>query len=53
MHDDHLRLRGKTYDYKVAYKQIKRQFSLPKLDEKHWQLIVSGVWVRKLGVGGE
>lgn len=29
---DSLRLRGKTYDYKLLYKSIQRIFSLPKMD---------------------
>jgi structure-specific recognition protein 1 len=35
-----LRLRGKTYDYKVLYTSIKRLFLLPKFDENHIQFIV-------------
>ncbi|KAF6009995.1 hypothetical protein HII12_003541 [Brettanomyces bruxellensis] len=34
MYDSFLRLRGKTYDYKVQYKQIQRIFSLPKFDSQ-------------------
>ncbi|VEU23436.1 DEKNAAC104617 [Brettanomyces naardenensis] len=32
MYDSFLRLRGKTYDYKIQYKQVQRIFSLPKVD---------------------
>jgi structure-specific recognition protein 1 len=35
-----LRLRGKTYDYKVLYSSITRLFLLPKFDENHIQFIV-------------
>ncbi|KAG7697084.1 hypothetical protein KL930_002466 [Ogataea haglerorum] len=31
MYDTFMRLRGKTYDYKLQYSQIQRIFSLPKL----------------------
>lgn len=37
---DYLRLRGKTYDYKILYSSIARLFVLPK-DEKHELFIVS------------
>ncbi|KAF6014430.1 hypothetical protein HII13_000775 [Brettanomyces bruxellensis] len=40
MYDSFLRLRGKTYDYKVQYKQIQRIFSLPKVDGLHQLLIL-------------
>ncbi|KAF8511603.1 structure-specific recognition protein-domain-containing protein [Gautieria morchelliformis] len=36
-----LRLRGKTYDYKVLYTSIIRLFLLPKFDENHIQFIVA------------
>ncbi|KAF8583126.1 SSrecog-domain-containing protein [Ramaria rubella] len=36
-----LRLRGKTYDYKVLYNSIIRLFLLPKFDENHIQFIVA------------
>jgi structure-specific recognition protein 1 len=36
-----MRLRGKTYDYRVTYQQIKRLFLLPKPDDIHSQLIVN------------
>lgn len=39
MYPGSLRLRGKTYDYKIQYKQIERIFSLPKPDDTH-QLMV-------------
>ncbi|KAG8944167.1 FACT complex subunit [Tulasnella sp. 424] len=35
-----LRLRGKTYDYKVLYSSVTRIFLLPKPDEIHVQLVV-------------
>ena len=41
MHEEHLRLHGKTYDYKVLYKHIHRQFLLPRADQMYQQLIVS------------
>ncbi|GAA6060442.1 hypothetical protein JCM10212_000035 [Sporobolomyces blumeae] len=36
-----MRLRGKTYDYRVAYTQIRRLFLLPKPDDIHSQLVVN------------
>lgn len=35
-----LRLRGKTYDYKILYQSINRLFLLPKPDEVHVQFVV-------------
>ncbi|PWN29182.1 SSrecog-domain-containing protein [Jaminaea rosea] len=35
-----LRLRGKTYDYKVLYQSINRLFLLPKADEVHVQFVI-------------
>ncbi|KAG8904601.1 FACT complex subunit [Tulasnella sp. 403] len=35
-----LRLRGKTYDYKILYSSITRIFLLPKPDEIHVQLVI-------------
>ena len=35
-----LRLRGKTYDYKVLYQSINRLFLLPKSDEVHVQFVI-------------
>ena len=35
-----LRLRGKTYDYKIQYKQIERIFALPKPDDLHHLLVL-------------
>lgn len=35
-----LRLRGKTYDYKVLYQSINRLFLLPKPDDVHVQFVV-------------
>lgn len=40
MYPTSLRLRGKTYDYKIQYKQIERIFSLPKPDEAHHLLVL-------------
>ncbi|KAK6461810.1 DNA polymerase delta binding protein [Scheffersomyces coipomensis] len=40
MYPSSLRLRGKTYDYKIQYKQIERIFSLPKPDEAHHLVIL-------------
>lgn len=40
MFPDFLRLRGKTYDYKVLYQSISRLFLLPK-DDQHVLFIVS------------
>ncbi|CAN6617735.1 FACT complex subunit Pob3p [Trichomonascus vanleenenianus] len=40
MYDQSLRLRGKTYDYKIQYQNIKRLFSLPKPDGLHHMLIM-------------
>ncbi|GAA5874984.1 hypothetical protein JCM16303_004968 [Sporobolomyces ruberrimus] len=41
IYPDFMRLRGKTYDYRVTYQQIKRLFLLPKPDDIHSQLIVN------------
>lgn len=35
-----LRLRGKTYDYKIQYRQVERIFSLPKPDNQNHLLVV-------------
>lgn len=40
MFTDFMRLRGKTYDYKILYSQISRLFLLPKADDVHVQFIV-------------
>jgi structure-specific recognition protein 1 len=40
MYETFLRLRGKTYDYKLQYTQIQRIFSLPKLDGMHHLLVL-------------
>lgn len=40
MYPTSLRLRGKTYDYKIQYKQIERIFSLPKPDDTHHLIIL-------------
>jgi structure-specific recognition protein 1 len=41
LYPDFLRLRGKTYDYRVTYTQIQRLFLLPKPDDIHSQLVVN------------
>jgi FACT complex subunit SSRP1/POB3 len=35
-----LRLRGKTYDYKVTYEQVVKLFLLPKPDDAHVLFVV-------------
>jgi structure-specific recognition protein 1 len=40
MYPTSFRLRGKTYDYKIPYKNIQRLFLLPKPDDTHNVLIV-------------
>ncbi|KAM9940322.1 hypothetical protein OXX80_000210 [Metschnikowia pulcherrima] len=40
MYPSSLRLRGKTYDYKIQYKQIERIFALPKPDDLHHLLVL-------------
>lgn len=40
MYPGFLRLRGKTYDYKVLYSSITRLFLLPKPDDVHVQFVV-------------
>lgn len=40
MYATSLRLRGKTYDYKIQYKQIERIFSLPKPDDVHHLIVL-------------
>ena len=40
MYPSSLRLRGKTYDYKIQYEQIERIFSLPKPDETHHLIVL-------------
>ncbi|GAA5985603.1 hypothetical protein JCM10908_007037 [Rhodotorula pacifica] len=39
--EEFMRLRGKTYDYRVAYTQVQRLFLLPKPDDIHSQLVVN------------
>ncbi|GAA5863656.1 hypothetical protein JCM8547_003683 [Rhodosporidiobolus lusitaniae] len=41
LYPDFMRLRGKTYDYRVTYPQIQRLFLLPKPDDIHSQLVVN------------
>lgn len=50
MYQDFLRLRGKTYDYKILYSNIIKLFLLLKPDEMHVMFVVSasclnGIWV--------
>ncbi|MBW0486267.1 hypothetical protein O181_025982 [Austropuccinia psidii MF-1] len=40
MHSSFLRLRGKTYDYKILYSSIQRLFLLPKPDDIHFNFVV-------------
>lgn len=40
MYPSSLRLRGKTYDYKIQYKQIERIFALPKPDDIHHLVVL-------------
>ena len=40
LYQDFLRLRGKSYDYKVLYKSVTKIFLLPKPDELHWMLVI-------------
>lgn len=40
MYPTSLRLRGKTYDYKIQYKQIERIFLLPKPDDAHHLIVL-------------
>lgn len=40
MYPTSLRLRGKTYDHKIQYRQIERIFSLPKPDNIHHLMVV-------------
>jgi structure-specific recognition protein 1 len=41
MFPDFLRLRGKTYDYKILYSSIVKLFLLPKVDDIHVQFVVN------------
>ncbi|KAK4049309.1 FACT complex subunit [Microbotryomycetes sp. JL201] len=41
LHADFLRLRGKTYDYRISYNQVQKLFLLPKPDDIHCQFIVN------------
>ncbi|WBW72447.1 histone H2A-H2B chaperone, FACT complex subunit Pob3 [Schizosaccharomyces osmophilus] len=40
MYETSMRLRGKTYDYKVEYSSINRLFLLPKPDEQHVAFVI-------------
>ena len=37
---DFMRMHGKSYDYKILYKSIKKLFVLPKPDDVHILLVV-------------
>ncbi|KAK4705999.1 FACT complex subunit SSRP1/POB3, partial [Phenoliferia sp. Uapishka_3] len=41
MHGDFMRLRGKTYDYRISYSQVQKLFLLPKPDDIHCQFVVN------------
>lgn len=41
MYPTFIRLRGKTYDYKILYSSIRRLFVLPKTDDMHVLLVVA------------
>ena len=41
MYPDFLRLRGKSYDYKILYSSIVKLFLLPKSDDMHIYFVVS------------
>ena len=41
MFPDFLRLRGKTYDYKILYASIVKLFLLPKVDDIHVQFVIN------------
>ncbi|MCJ1354565.1 MAG: FACT complex subunit [Icmadophila ericetorum] len=40
MYENSFRLRGKTYDYKIVYKNIKKFMVLPKPDELHMLIVI-------------
>lgn len=40
MYPSSLRLRGKTYDYTIQYKQIERVFLLPRLDGNRYHIVL-------------
>lgn len=40
MYQNSFRLRGKTYDYKIQYQNIKKFFMLPKNDDMHMLLVL-------------
>lgn len=50
MYQDFLRLRGKTYDYKIMYSNIIKLFLLLKPDEVHVLFVVSSL--KKMGGRG-
>jgi len=39
MYENSFRLRGKTYDYKIPYDNVKKFFLLPKPDDVHHLLV--------------
>ena len=40
LHADHLRLRGKTHDYKILYTSINRLIIVPRPDDLYYNFIV-------------
>lgn len=40
LYPSYLRLRGKTYDHKIQYRQVERIFSLPKPDDIHHLMVI-------------
>jgi len=40
MYESSFRLRGKTYDYKIQYENVKKFFLLPKPDEVHHMIVI-------------
>lgn len=49
MYQDFLRLRGKTYDYKILYSNIIKLFLLLKPDDVHVMFVVSVPFARFCG----
>lgn len=41
MYSDSMRLRGKTYDYRITFNQCHKLYLLPKPDDVHCQFVVS------------
>lgn len=40
MYESSFRLRGKTYDYKIQYDNVKKFMILPKPDELHYMICI-------------